>query len=54
MIKHSSDLENLEDRRALRREKKKRPRMRQHSRTLKKLTDRSIRRIVKITKRKKI
>ncbi len=49
--KHMNDnenLETLEDPRVLRRERKKRPRMRQHGRALKKLTERTIKHITKI------
>ena len=45
-------LENLKDERATRREKKKRPRMRVHGRSLKKPNLRAVKHIAKIERRK--
>ena len=46
------ELDHIKDERAIRREKKKRPRMRQHSRTLKKQSLRSVEKIHKVMKAK--
>lgn len=48
---HSSDFENLEAPKAARRERKRRLRMRQHGRSLKKITKRAVQHIHKVTKK---
>ncbi len=52
-MNHINDLENLEDPKAARRERKKRPRMRVHGRSLKQTSTRGIKHIVKIERKKK-
>jgi len=51
-MNHTKSLDELKDERALRREKKRRPRMRVHGKNLKRSTVRAILRIAK-TQRKK-
>ena len=52
-MNHSNDLENLEDKRALRRQHKKRPRMKVHGQSLKKPTPRTALHIAKLERKKR-
>ena len=53
-MNHSNDLENLKDLQAEHREKKKRPRMRQHGQSLKRASSRSVRHIAKVERSRKL